>query len=127
MTDPVEGGRTWKLADLAEKQDIEALEAAFEDEQRVMEETTALKAQPGSRMEEKPPEASTDETPESDQTEEKTQESTAATASKPSKRPRGWDQLALLEKDVLVVLMAFRKVRHNCLNNQNSVSCSWQV
>lgn len=97
------------MADLAEKQDIEALEAAFEDKQRVMEESLTPAAPPSSHSEDRSTEAADAGAPEPDQ-EEKTQDNTAASSSKPPKRPRGWDQLTLLEKDVLVVLMAFCKV-----------------
>ena len=98
---------TWKLADLAEKQDIEALEAAFEDKQRVMEESVVTPTAGPSTL----VTTETGSSPSADPVPQETPTAPDASPSKPARRPKGWDQLTLLEKDVLVVLMAFCKVR----------------
>lgn len=107
---------TWKLADLAEKQDIEAIEAAFEDKQRVMEGSAPAPSEspdPSQQSTIQPSDTSSTVTAEN---------APHPATSKSAKRPRGWDQLTLLEKDVLVVLMAFCKVI--CLFKQGQIMCS---
>ena len=109
---------TWKLADLAEKQDIEALEAAFEDKQRVMEESVATPTAGSSTL----VTSETGSSPSADPVPQEMPTAPDASPSKPARRPKGWDQLTLLEKDVLVVLMAFCKVRCCLFEIQHDVT-----
>lgn len=92
---------------MAEKEDIEALEAAFENKQRDMEEPLSPKASPGIELPSNSQSVSDAVITDSESPQDQAQTPTP----KKSKRPRGWDQLTVLEKDVLVVLMAFCKVR----------------
>ena len=104
---------------MAEKEDIEALEAAFEDKQRVMEEENVSKpASPKSSTPEEPQSTEITVPQETAVQEKETSQDASSPAAKTLKRPKGWDQLTLLEKDVLVVLMAFCKV-HPSLETLN--------
>lgn len=121
---PAEASSTWKLADLAEKEDIEALEAAFENKQRDMEEPLSPKAFSGIEPPSNSQSVSDAVVPDSESPQNQAQTSTP----KKSKRPRGWDQLTVLEKDVLVVLMAFCKVGIADLKRIDLILCfSWLV
>ncbi|GMH39854.1 hypothetical protein BSKO_07758 [Bryopsis sp. KO-2023] len=105
---PTTSALTAELASLAEKEDIEGLEAALE------------KAEQSRNMDEQPVIKASEESKDSEEIHAESSDAQVAstsgsmvrsnTAGKEGRRPKGWDNLSVLEKDVLVVLTAFCKL-----------------